>query len=168
MLINLHTNLTHILAFNSAVVHSSKKTRRHVPDTAVHDDGSRDTGQESRTALHQNKGKDYEGSVALTVNDLSRPQREASLGAMPDGEAKASSAVGAADVAAATGRSLSSLPFPAQLMNLLQRNVAPDALWFLEGGEAIGIDTETIVDKVLNEHLRGMKFNSMVRNLNRW
>lgn len=58
--------------------------------------------------------------------------------------------------------------FPAQLMDILQRNVAPDAIWFLEGGEAIGLHRDLIVEKVLNEHFRGMKFNSLVRNLNRW
>lgn len=57
--------------------------------------------------------------------------------------------------------------FPAQLLCILQRSIAPEALWFLEGGEAIGIHSK-LIDKVLNDHLRGMKFNSLVRNLNRW
>lgn len=59
------------------------------------------------------------------------------------------------------------MAFPAQLLDLLQRNAASDALWFFEGGEAIGINRK-LIDKVLNEHFRGMKFNSFVRNLNRW
>ena len=52
-------------------------------------------------------------------------------------------------------------------MDLLQRKVAPDAIWFLQEGEAIGINQD-IVEKVLNVYFRGMKFNSLVRNLNRW
>lgn len=57
--------------------------------------------------------------------------------------------------------------FPMQLMSLLQRNVAPDALWFLDGGEAIGLKKD-LIGQVLEVHFRGMKFNSLVRNLNRW
>jgi len=59
------------------------------------------------------------------------------------------------------------VPFPVQIMKLLQQNVAPGALWFLEGGEGIGMN-RNLIDGVLNVHIRGMKFNSLVRNLNRW
>ena len=62
---------------------------------------------------------------------------------------------------------LAVMTFPAQLLSLLQRDVASDALWWFEEGRAIGINRK-LIDNVLNEHFRGMKFNSLVRNLNRW
>jgi len=80
-------------------------------------------------------------------------------------ESKGLTTPGAAGVPAP---SPASMEFPAQLMDLLQRKAAPDAIWFLQEGEAIGINQDNIVEKVLNEHFRGMKFNSLVRNLNRW
>ena len=81
----------------------------------------------------------------------------------------ASDDIGPSTTATEEGSSSQSavVAFPAQLLDILQRNVAPDALWFLEGGEAIGINRK-LIDKVLNDHFRGMKFSSLVRNLNRW
>ena len=61
-----------------------------------------------------------------------------------------------------------SMEFPAQLMDLLQREVAPDAMRFLPEGEAIAFDMDTFADRVLNVHFRAMKFNSFVRNMNRY
>lgn len=60
------------------------------------------------------------------------------------------------------------MEFPAQLMNLLQRDVAPDAMWFLPEGEALAFDRDLFTKKVLDVYFRGMKFNSFVRNMNRW
>jgi hypothetical protein len=61
-----------------------------------------------------------------------------------------------------------SMEFPAQLMDVLQRDVAPDAMWFLPEGEALAFNKDTFTEKVLDVHFRGMKFNSFVRNMNRW
>ena len=95
-----------------------------------------------------------EGSLALVSGDprTNEPPQEGSRPVAPDDR----------------NPRMATTEFPAQLMDVLQRNVAPDAIWFLEGGEAIGLHGDLIVDKVLNEHFRGMKFNSLVRNLNRW
>jgi hypothetical protein len=120
--------------------------------------------------LQSDEGKDEEVVGASAVIQSMQRQETVSLGAKADAPShkEATSSVAAAISPPAPSRPLSSLPFPAQLMNLLQRNVAPGALWFLDGGEAIGIDAKAIVGTVLNEHFRGMKFNSLVRNLNRW
>jgi HSF-type DNA-binding len=145
-------------------------TTRQTSDKDVQQDVSDDYDKNSGFPLHSDKGKDEEVAAASEVIQPMRHQEIASLIAMahaPPHEVATTSSV-AAETAASPNRSLSSLPFPAQLMNLLQRNVAPGTLWFLDGGEAIGFDEETIVDKVLNEHFRGMKFSSFVRNLNRW
>jgi hypothetical protein len=61
-----------------------------------------------------------------------------------------------------------SVEFPVQLMDLLQRDVAPDALRFLPEGEAIAFNMDIFSEKVLDMFFRGMKWTSVVRNLNRW
>lgn len=60
------------------------------------------------------------------------------------------------------------MDFPVKLMSLLQRRVAPDALWFLPEGKAIGLEKTKFVEKILNDHFQCLKYTSAIRMFNRW
>ena len=58
--------------------------------------------------------------------------------------------------------------FPDKLRWLLDNEVAPDALWWLPEGDAIGINKDAFQEKLLEQEFRGNKFSSITRKLNRW
>jgi HSF-type DNA-binding len=58
--------------------------------------------------------------------------------------------------------------FPDKLRWLLDNEVAPQALWWLSGGDAIGINKNAFEAQLLEQEFRGNKFSSITRKLNRW
>lgn len=62
--------------------------------------------------------------------------------------------------------------FPDKLMALLQKKVAPDALWWLPNmGNMKGIfaiNRKVFTEKVLDMAFNGNKWPSITRNFNRW
>jgi len=62
--------------------------------------------------------------------------------------------------------------FPDKLMALLDKNVAPDAVWWLKDiGSVTGafaINRKVFSEKLLDVAFNGNKFPSITRNLNRW
>ena len=58
--------------------------------------------------------------------------------------------------------------FPERLMDLLEKKVAEDAMWFLPGSDAIAIKPKLFSEKVLNKYFQGTKFESFQRKLYRW
>ncbi|CAB9523769.1 HSF-type DNA-binding [Seminavis robusta] len=146
--------------------HPPKRARRQPSDegAAVELDGAQHPGDEKDSKLPpeevaaDKKSKGSEGA--------GEEQAEATRVLADDDPPAEETKPRAAPVAVPT-RSFATMSFPSQLMTLLQKNVNPDAIWFLQGGEAIGINASRI-EQVLNEHFRGMKYSSLVRNLNRW
>jgi len=58
--------------------------------------------------------------------------------------------------------------FPERLMELLDQEVAKDAMWWLEDGDGFCVIPKVFADKVLNKYFQGTKFESFTRKLNRW
>ena len=58
--------------------------------------------------------------------------------------------------------------FPERLMDLLEKQVAKDAMWFLSGGDAFAIVPKLFSEQVLDKFFQGTKFESFTRKLNRW
>ena len=58
--------------------------------------------------------------------------------------------------------------FPDKLRWLLDTEVAPEALWWLPEGDAIGINKDAFQEQLLEQEFRGNKFSSITRKLNRW
>lgn len=59
--------------------------------------------------------------------------------------------------------------FPEKIMELLQGELAPNAIYWLPEGEAIAVDPDSFKDStVISKQFRGNKLSSFVRSLNRW
>ncbi|CAB9505231.1 HSF-type DNA-binding [Seminavis robusta] len=59
--------------------------------------------------------------------------------------------------------------FPEKIMELLQKNMASNAIYWLPEGEAIAVDPDNFKDStVISKQFRGNKLSSFVRSLNRW
>lgn len=58
--------------------------------------------------------------------------------------------------------------FPDKLRWLLDNETAPEALWWLPEGDAIGIRKTAFQEQLLVQEFRGNKFSSITRKLNRW
>jgi hypothetical protein len=61
-----------------------------------------------------------------------------------------------------------SYSFPERLMDLLEDEAEPEALWWLDGGDCFCVAPKPFGDRVLNKHFQGTKFESFTRKLNRW
>jgi HSF-type DNA-binding len=60
-------------------------------------------------------------------------------------------------------------PFPEKIMELLQGNLASNAIYWLPEGEAIAVDPDSFKDSpAISKQFRGNKLSSFVRSLNRW
>ena len=57
--------------------------------------------------------------------------------------------------------------FPQRLMEMLDMEVAPAALWWTEDGKAFAIDLSKFED-VLHHHFQATKYASFTRKLNKW
>ena len=57
---------------------------------------------------------------------------------------------------------------PDKIMEILLKEDAPEAIWWLDGGKAFAIQKEKFQKQVLDTSFRGNKFKSLVRNLHRW
>ena len=65
--------------------------------------------------------------------------------------------------------SLKAATFPKKIMELLQGDLAPTAIYWLPEGEAIAVDPDCFKDNtVISKQFRGNKLSSFVRSLNRW
>jgi hypothetical protein len=62
----------------------------------------------------------------------------------------------------------SAFTFPGRLMDLLNQNVAKDAMWWLENGDGFCVVPKPFTEQVLNTYFQGTKFESFTRKLNRW
>jgi len=58
--------------------------------------------------------------------------------------------------------------FPEKIMELLQENSFPDAIWWLPCGKVVVVKEKEFTENVLNKIFQGTKFLSFVRTLNRW
>ena len=64
---------------------------------------------------------------------------------------------------------LKAAAFPEKIMELLQGDLAPNAIYWLPEGEAIAVDPDSFKDStVISKQFRGNKLSSFVRSLNRW
>lgn len=64
---------------------------------------------------------------------------------------------------------LKAAAFPEKIMELLQGDLAPSAIYWLPEGEAIAVDPDSFKDStVISKQFRGNKLSSFVRSLNRW
>ena len=57
---------------------------------------------------------------------------------------------------------------PDKLMEFLNKEVAPEALYWMPDGESFAIDTEKAQDQLLNQFFRGTKLSSFLRSISRW
>ena len=57
---------------------------------------------------------------------------------------------------------------PDKLMEYLNKGVAPDVLYWQDGGESFSFDTNTAQEDLLDKYFNGSKLTSFVRSLNRW
>lgn len=57
--------------------------------------------------------------------------------------------------------------FPQRLMEMLDNQVVPDAMWWAEGGKAFALDLSKFED-VLHNHFQATKYASFTRKLNKW
>jgi hypothetical protein len=57
--------------------------------------------------------------------------------------------------------------FPRRLMDLLQRNERPDAIYWLPDGKMFAMHTG-VIDEVLSTAFQGAQFSSFTRTLNKW
>jgi HSF-type DNA-binding len=60
------------------------------------------------------------------------------------------------------------LNFPGKLMELVNENMAPDYVSWIETAEAISFRTDGFQEHVLDKFFQGLKYDSFVRKLNRW
>ena len=57
---------------------------------------------------------------------------------------------------------------PDKIMEILMKEEAPEAIWWLHDGTAFAMQKEKFQAQILDTHFRGNKFKSVVRNLHRW
>lgn len=57
---------------------------------------------------------------------------------------------------------------PDKLMEILNKEFAPDVMWWQPDGECFAFDSETVQKKILDVWFRGTKLSSFIRSLNRW
>ena len=57
-------------------------------------------------------------------------------------------------------------PLVVVLMEILNDEVATDAIWWLPGGKAFAVDPDVTPSKILNVYFNGTKIASFVRQLN--
>ena len=57
--------------------------------------------------------------------------------------------------------------FPQRLMEMLDNEVVPDAMWWAEDGKAFAMDLSKFGD-VLHQHFQATKYPSFTRKLNKW
>jgi len=60
------------------------------------------------------------------------------------------------------------LNFPERLMDLLEKGVAKDAMWFLSRGDGFAVVPKLFSEQVLDKFFQGSKYESFTRKLNRW
>jgi hypothetical protein len=60
------------------------------------------------------------------------------------------------------------LNFPETLMQLINENMAPDYVSWIETEEAISFMNDGFQEHVLDKFFQGLKYDSFVRKLNRW
>ena len=65
-------------------------------------------------------------------------------------------------------RAADQLNFPERLMQLINDNVAPDHVSWIDNEEAISFKTDGFQEQVLDKFFQGLKYDSFVRKLNRW
>lgn len=57
---------------------------------------------------------------------------------------------------------------PDRLMEYLNNDVAPEALFWMPEGESFAIDTEKASEQILNRYFSGTKVSSFLRSISRW
>jgi len=57
---------------------------------------------------------------------------------------------------------------PDKLMEYLNKEVAPDALYWMPGGESFALDTEKVQEQILDRYFNGTKLTSFLRSISRW
>ncbi len=60
------------------------------------------------------------------------------------------------------------LPFPENLMSLLDSGVDSDIIRWLPDGDAFCLKPALFAERVLDKYFQGTKFESFTRKLNRW
>jgi hypothetical protein len=63
---------------------------------------------------------------------------------------------------------ITSATFPERLMELLEDEKEPEALWWLGETDCFCIDPKHFPEQVLCKYFQGTKFDSFTRKLNRW
>jgi len=82
---------------------------------------------------------------------------------------KDDSHVASSEAAAAAGAQISSqLSFPAKLMEILDKDMAPEAVWWLPGDKTFAVHSKKFATDVLDKYFQRTKFMSFVRKLNQW
>ena len=57
---------------------------------------------------------------------------------------------------------------PDKLMEILNKEFAPQVMWWQPDGECFAFDSKTVQKKILDVWFRGTKLSSFIRSLNRW
>ena len=57
---------------------------------------------------------------------------------------------------------------PDKLMEYLNKEVAPEALYWMPEGEAFAFDTEKAQEQFLDRYFSGTKLSSFLRSISRW
>lgn len=116
---------------------------------------------------HDEEAKSNAGSigVALETEDISGKPKPSAEGAV---------AVSSHQVTAGSEKeSVENLErtiftFPERLMDLLNKGVEKEAMWWMEDGDGFCVLPKHFSDKVLDRYFQGTKFESFTRKLNRW
>lgn len=57
---------------------------------------------------------------------------------------------------------------PDKLVEILNKDFAPEVIWWQPDGECFAFDSSTVQEKILDVWFRGTKLSSFIRSLNRW
>ena len=79
----------------------------------------------------------------------------------------AGSSIGAGVPSSPPPAELLAQTFPQRLMEMLDNEVVPNAMWWAEDGKAFAMDLSKFAD-VLHRHFQATKYASFTRKLNKW
>jgi len=57
---------------------------------------------------------------------------------------------------------------PDKLIEILNKDFAPEVIWWQPDGECFAFDSNKVQEKILDVWFRGTKLSSFIRSLNRW
>ena len=119
------------------------------------------------------------GSFSRRVDRSRKEKRRRIVGPKEEGDDNNRSAINAQVSRAAGGKRKGvsgeakkekagdNLNFPERLMQLINENIVPDHVSWIESEEAIAFKTEGLQMTVLDKYFKGLKYDSFIRKLNR-